>query len=123
MDKLQSIDSNLFNDLSLIIEHSKRKVAAQVNSTLTLTYWQIGKRINDDILQNQRAEYGKQVVKSLVSRLTHSFGKGFDERNLRRMMQFAEVLSNFEIVATLSPQLSWSHFIEIIRIENNISRQ
>ena len=69
--------NGLFKDLSLIIEQGKKQVAIQVNSTLTLTYWEIGKRINIDVLQNQRAEYGKQIVATVAAQLVEKYGKKF----------------------------------------------
>ncbi len=70
---MQNIDKNLFQDLSKIIEQGKNQVAMQVNSTLTLTYWQIGKKINEHILQNKRAEYGKEIVKTVAVQLSEQF--------------------------------------------------
>ncbi len=112
----------LFAELETLIEQSKKQVVSQVNSILTLTYWQIGKKINTHILQNKRAEYGKQIVVSIAAQLIKKFGKGFNEKNIRRMMQFADVFFDFEIVVTLSRQLSWSHFIELIPIQDSDKR-
>ncbi len=103
-------EKQLFADLVRLIESGKTEAARQVNSALTLTYWHIGKRINDDVLQNQRAEYGKQIVLLLATQLVERFGKSFEARNLRRMMQFAELFPNIEIVSPLVTQLSWTHF-------------
>lgn len=112
----------LLNDLSELIEQGKEKIAIQVNSTMTLVYWQIGKRINEDILQNERAEYGKQIIVSISKKLTLKYGRSFTGRNIRRMMKFHEYFNNFQIVATLSPQLSWSHFVELISLEKHEAR-
>lgn len=97
-----SAEDRLFDELSQLIEHSQRQAISQVNSTLTLLFWQIGKRINEDILQNKRADYGKQIVSKLSTQLKNKFGKNFELRNVRRMMQFAEQFQNIEIVAALS---------------------
>lgn len=112
----------LFDEVRTIIEQGKRQVTAQVNSTLTLTYWNIGKTINKNVLQNQRAEYGKQVVKSLSAELVKNYGRSFEARNLRRMMQFAELFPDISIVSTLSTQLTWSHFIELLAIKKKEAR-
>ncbi len=80
-------------------------MAIQVNSALTLVFWQVGKRINEDILQNERAAYGKQVVANLSEQLMLRYGKNFELKNLRRMMQFANVFPDFEIVVPLARQL------------------
>ena len=65
-----------------------------VNATLTMLYWKIGKRINVEIIKGERAEYGKQIVSTLSDQLTNEFGKGFTEKNLRRMMQFSNVFKH-----------------------------
>jgi predicted nuclease of restriction endonuclease-like (RecB) superfamily len=113
----------LFSDLAQIIEHGKQQVAVQVNSVLTLTYWQVGKKINEHILLSERAEYGKQIVINLAKKLEQQFGKSFAERNLRRMMQFAENFPTFEIVSPLVSQLSWTHFIVLNSVKNPEARQ
>ena len=78
---------------------------------MTCPYDLLGSRINTEVLGNQRAEYGKQIVASVARQLREEYGtKGFDEKNIRRMMQFATYFPEFQIVATLSRQLSWSHF-------------
>lgn len=112
----------LLNELSQIIEHGQQQVAAQVNSVLTLTYWQIGKKINEHILHNSRAEYGKKIVRQLADWLSAEFGKSFQEKNLRRMMQFAEVFPGFDIIAPLVRQLSWTHFTILIPLKNEEAR-
>ena len=86
-------EETLFQDLANIIGQGKRRAIAQVNSVLTLTYWQVGKRINEHVLQNNRATYGKEIVVSLSKQLENAFGRSYTARNLRRMMQFAEELS------------------------------
>ena len=89
---------------------------------MTLTYWQVGKKINEHILNNQRAEYAQESVSTVSKQLVEKFGKGFAEKNLRRMMQFANVFGDFTIVVTLSRQLSWSHFIELIPLKKDEQR-
>lgn len=115
-------NDNLIADIKHIIEQSRQNVAVVVNSTITLMYWQIGKRINEDILQNQRAEYGKEVVLSLSKQLTAEYGKGWGEKQLRQCMQFAQVFVDKEIVYTLCRQLSWSHIRLVMYMENTLKR-
>lgn len=117
-----AIDKILFQDLAQIIEQGKKKVVSQVNSTLTLVYWQVGHRINTEILNNQRAGYAQEIVTTLATQLTNRYGKGFAEKNLRRMLQFASIFSDFEIVVTLSRQLTWSHFVELIPLKKEDAR-
>ncbi|MFH6988481.1 YhcG family protein [Flavobacterium collinsii] len=111
-------ETDLLNELSLLVEQTQQQVIVQNNSSLTLLFWEIGFRINDTILQNKRAEYGRQIVSSLSLQLENKYGRNFEEKNLRRMMQFADQFTDKEIVVTLSRQLSWSHFLAIIPIKN-----
>ncbi len=110
-------ENDLFNELSQLIEQSKHQVAIQANSTVTILFWQIGNRINQDILQNKRAEYGKQIVPTVSAQLENKYGRNFTEKNVRRMLRFAEQFSDFQIVVTLSRQLSWSHFVELLPLK------
>lgn len=112
----------LVKEISLLIEQGKKQATVAVNSALTLTYWHIGKRINSTILKNARAEYGKQIVPMLATQLVAYYGKSFEARNLRRMMQFAELFPDIEIVVPLARQLSWSHFLVIIPLKSSDAR-
>ena len=107
----------LFNELSTLIEQSQQQVAAQANSTLTLLFWHIGNRINNEILQNKRADYGKQIVPTLSAQLENKYGRNFTEKNVRRMIKFAEQFSDVSIVVPVARQLSWSHFIELFPLK------
>ena len=113
---------DLLHDLKSLIEQGQRQSVAAVNSALSLTYWHVGKRINEEVLHGDRAEYGKQVISSLAQELVAQYGKSFESRNLRRMMQFAEVFPDIEIVSPLATQLSWSHFIEVLKLKNEEAR-
>ncbi len=113
---------HLLKDLSHLIEKSQNQVAVVVNSAVTMLFWQVGKRMNDHILQNKRAEYGKEVVLTVSTQLKGAYGRNFEEKNLRRMMQFADVFPEIEIVVTLSRQLSWSHFLILIPLKNEESK-
>ncbi|BHH83429.1 PDDEXK nuclease domain-containing protein [Desulforhopalus sp. 52FAK] len=104
------------------IEQGQKQAVAAVNSAITATYWHMGKRINEEILHGERAEYGKQVIASLAKELVVQYGKSFEARNLRRMMQFAEVFPDFEIVSPLVSQLSWTHFTILITLQSSEAR-
>jgi len=108
------IKDQLFNDLKRLIEESKKFVATTVNASMTMLFWKIGNRINQYILESKRAEYGKQIVVTLSRQLTQEYGNSFEEKNLRRMIQFAAVFHVEEIIVSLSRHLSWSHFIALI---------
>jgi predicted nuclease of restriction endonuclease-like (RecB) superfamily len=113
----------LFNDISQLIEEARKQAARYVNSSLVMLYWNIGQRINKEILKERRGEYGEKIVKKLASELDKRYGRGFDTRALFRMVRFAKLFSDQQIVVTLSPLLSWSHFIELISLDDLLKRQ
>ena len=115
--KIVDPEFNLFDELVVLIESSKKRVNRTVNGELNLLFWHIGKRINEEILQNNRAEYGKQVVLTIAEKLTAKYGRNFEVRNLRRMMQFATSMNDIKIVSPLAPQLTWSHVIELLSVK------
>ena len=115
--------NNLFNDLKDIIEQGKQQVNKQVNSTLTLVYWQVGHRVNKELLKNKRAEYGKEIISQIATNLVSNYGNGFTIKNLHRMIQFAQDFEEIEIVVTLSRQLSWSHFLLLIPIKTKEAKK
>ena len=115
-------DQNLLLEIKEMIEKARTVVSQTINAGLTMIYWNIGNRINQEILKQERAEYGKQIVSSLSKDLVTQFGKSFELRNLRRMMQFTEQFAELEIVSTLSTQLSWSHFVELLTIKDKEKR-
>jgi len=114
---------DLLADLESLIQQSKHQLATAANATLTYLYWHIGRRINQDVLANERAQYGKQVVRSIAQNLTAKYGRSFDEKSLRRMMQFAQAFPDEQIVATLWRQLSWSHFKVLIPLKDELQRE
>ena len=115
---------SLMQDLRQIIEHARGHVAATANYALTTMYWHIGERINREVLGNERAEYGRQIVAQVARQLQEEYGaKGFDEKSIRRMMQFATLFPDFQIVAQLARQLYWSHFMEVIPIKDELQRE
>lgn len=112
----------VFSDIKTLIEQSRQQIAVSVNASMTMLYWQIGKRINGEVLQNKRAEYGKQIVATLSRQLEKEYGASFSEKNLRRMMQFAAVFPDKEIVVSLIRQLSWTHIIALLPINDLLKR-
>ena len=106
--------NRLFLEISGMIETTRKRLHNHASNETIFLFWQIGKRINEDILNHERAEYGKQVVKTISKLLIEVHGNSFEARNLRRMMQFAEQFPDYEIVSPLASQLKWSHFIEIL---------
>ena len=118
------IAPELINDLRQIIDSARSRVAVTANYELTAMYWHIGNRINNEVLGNERAEYGKQIVSQVATQLQEEYGtKGFEERTIRRMMQFAQMFPDFQIVSTLLSKLSWSHFLIVMPLKDELQRE
>ena len=118
------ISAELLNDLRQIINAARTHVAATAKYEVTMMYWNIGNRINRDVLNNERAEYGKQIVAQVARQLQEEYGtKGFDEKSIRRMMQFAKLMPDSKIVAQLATKLFWSHFIEVLPLKEPLQRE
>ena len=122
MTKFPKPSDTLFQDLRALIIEARQDVARQVNSALAVLYWRVGKRIRQDILKEKRAEYGEEILSTLSRKLVAEFGNGFSLPNLFRMVRFAEVFPEEKIVVTVSRQLGWSHFVEIIPLNDDLKR-
>lgn len=90
---------------------------------MTVLFWQIGQRIRLGILGEQRAKYGEQIVVTVSRELVERFGKNYEAKNLRRMIQFSEEYPDYENVVALSRHLSWSHFLVLIPIRELKARE
>jgi hypothetical protein len=112
----------LLTDVRELILSARQAVARGVNTALVVLYWQVGNRIRREVLREKRAEYGEEIVATLSQQLTAEFGGGFSRFNLARMVQFAEVFPEERIVATLSRQLGWSHFVELLPLRKHLQR-
>jgi predicted nuclease of restriction endonuclease-like (RecB) superfamily len=115
-------ETALFSQISNIIENRKHRAGTYANQEITLMYWEIGRYIRLNVLNNERADYGKQIVKTLATQLVNKNGKSFELRNLRRMVQFAEIFPDIKIVSATATQLSWSHFVEILPLKTEEAR-
>jgi len=115
--------STLYNNIKTIIDTSKQKILYEVNKTMTLSYWEIGERLKTETLKDERAVYGQEVIKNISDKLTLEYGRGYSRSNLERMMNFYMLFNDKEICATLSHKLSWSHFIEFIKIKDELKRE
>ena len=113
----------LLADLRGLIQQAREGVARAVDSGLTTLYWHIGQRIRQDVLREKRADYGGLIVAALGRQLETEFGRGFGEKNLRRMIQFAEVFPDRSIVVSLIRQLTWTHFIALIPLDEPLQRE
>ena len=112
----------LLESLRELIDNARGRVAQQVNSELVMLNWQIGSRIRKEILKDERAEYGKQVVESLAKQLTREYGRGYTRDSLFRMVQFAEQFPDEKIVASLMRQLGWTHIIQLLPLKDELKR-
>jgi hypothetical protein len=110
-------------DTRLLISDARLHVATTANATLTLLYWRIGQRIRADVLGGDRAAYGEQIVVSLSRELSAEYGLSFGEKNLRRMIQFAEVFPDEKIVVSLIRELSWTHLLGLLPLKKPLQRE
>lgn len=115
--------TTLLSELANIIESAKSQVAIYANASLVMLNWHIGRRINRDILQEERAGYGEKIIKHLSKELILRYGNGFHQRSLLRMVKFAKIYDDEQIVTTLSSLLSWSKFIELTAIDDPLKRE
>lgn len=114
----------LIDDLRNIINNARTNVATKANAAIIIMFWQLGERINREVLGNKRAAYGQQIVSQVATQLQIEFGKkGFGTRSIRRMMQFAEYFPDTTIVSQVATQLTWSHIIEILPLKSDIQRE
>jgi predicted nuclease of restriction endonuclease-like (RecB) superfamily len=123
MSQSPLIDNALVIEVKQLIQSAKQRAIVAVNAELTLLYWQVGKRIADEVLGGERAEYGKQVIGHLAHDLTLAFGKGWNKKQLHHCLRFAETFPDSEIVSALRRQLSWTHFKNLIYLDDSIKRE
>lgn len=121
--KIYDGSQDLFLDLCSIIDNTRSRVAVYVNSEVCLTNWHIGKRIKEDILFNQRAEYGKQVLKTLSAKLTERYGRGWGFQTLQHCVRAAYTFSEEEIVYAVRRQFSWTHLRSLMSINDPLKRR
>ena len=117
-----SVETALYGDIRSMIENARKTVASMINVELSMLYWHIGKRINEEILKNQRAEYGKQVLSGLAERLLAEYGKGWSFGVLQQCSWFARKYPQEEISYTLCNKLTWSHIRLLLPIDDELKR-
>lgn len=133
-----SVEMHVLGDIQTLIQSARQRAAMAVNAELSLLYWRVGQRIQQEVLKGQRADYGKQLIKGLSEALTREYGKGWSKRQLDYCVRMAEVWPDEKIVHTLCARLSWSHlriimyqtdslkrdfYIELTQLENWSVRQ
>ncbi len=112
----------LLGDIRALIEAAHQRAASAINAELTLLFWRIGQRSHTEVRAGQRAGYGEEILSTLAEQLARDYGRGFGEKNLRRMVKFAITFPDEPIVATLSRQLSWSHFVLLLALKEPMQR-
>ncbi|MFZ2392677.1 DUF1016 N-terminal domain-containing protein, partial [Rhodoferax sp.] len=117
------VPNALHAELRALIASSRQRLAGAVNAELTRLYWSVGQRLRAEVVGDTRAEYGAKLLDQLGQQLANEFGRGFESRNLRRMVKFAEAFPDAAIVSTLSAKLSWSHMVAIVALKNSQARQ
>ncbi len=115
--------TSLVSSISQLIKESRARTAVTVNAEITLLYWKIGKYIKEDILKNNRADYGQKIIASISNKLTETYGKGWSEKHLRHCLHIVEIFPDEQIVYTLCRQLSWSHIRMIMYLEDSLKRE
>ena len=115
-------EQTLFDDVCLIIDSARQRLATYANAEAVKMNWSIGKRIKEDILHNQRAEYGSYIYKTLSERLTQRYGKGWGEEKLKHCVRSAYVFSEEQIMYALRTQLSWTHIRTLMGVNDELAR-
>ena len=119
-NKIQTIHTDIYNSIKILMENARKDVAKQVNSILVKTYWEIGRIIiEEEQKRSDRAEYGKQLLIELSKKLSKEYGKGFSRSNLQNMRNFYLL---YPICQTVSGKLTWSHYCELLSISDNSKR-
>jgi len=121
IDKLTK-NNGLVSELKILIEQRKLEVSVEVNAAISMLYWEVGNRINKEILKEQRATYGKQIINSVSKELTAAYGNGWGEKHIHHCLRIAETFQNKEIFYALSRELSWTHLRAVIYMDNELKR-
>jgi predicted nuclease of restriction endonuclease-like (RecB) superfamily len=115
-------DTLVFSDIRSLIDTTRQRVASTINTELTTLYWNVGKRISEEILKHKRGEYGKEIIESLSRHLTAEYGRGWSRTNINRMIQFYDIFQDERICASLRRKLTWTHIKRIIAINDPTKR-
>lgn len=122
MEKHLETLEKYYSDIAKSIEQCRSNAQRAVNSSMVMLYWTIGKYLVCNVLENSKAEYGQKVVEQLAEKLFLNYGNSFDRASLFRMIQFYKEFPDSEKVVTLSRQLTWSHFLVLLPIEDETKR-
>lgn len=122
MKPLAPQDTGLVADIHQLIDSARQRAAVAVNAELTLLYWQVGRRIQAEVLKGERAAYGQQIVPALAAQLTAAYGRGWGEKQLRHCLRAAETFPDEAILSTLRRQLSWTHIKTLMYLDDPLKR-
>lgn len=111
-----------FETVSALINEARIRVANKINSEIVMLYWSIGKTISEVLLHGEKPDYGRGAIEDISAHLTLGFGRGFDKTTVHRIVQLYQKIAEEEKVATLSQQLSWSHSVELLSIQDDLKR-
>lgn len=117
------LENVLYDDVCHIIDGARNRIATYLNTEVCMTNWYVGKRIKEDVLYNQRAEYGKQVLKNLSARLTEKYGSGWGYDKLQHCVRAAYTFSEEEIMYATRTQLNWTHLRTLMSVKDPLERQ
>ena len=119
---IELVSDHLYKGVVDIINDAKRNVIVYVNKHANMMFWHIGHFINEDMGYQQYSAYGDKILATLSQRLTALYGKGYTYSAVTRMMKVARIYNEEGMFATLSQTLTWSHFLELITIEDDTKR-
>ena len=115
-------EEQLFSDVCSIIEGTRNRIATYLNTEVCMTNWYVGKRIKEDVLKNQRAEYGQQILKNLASRLSEKYGTGWGVGKLKHCVRSAYLFTEEEIGYAVRSQLTWTHLRSLMGVKDELAR-
>ena len=119
---IRQVSDHLYEGVTEIIDDARTRVAVYVNSQTSMTFWNVGKYIIDDMDYQTYSAYGQKILATLSQRLMERYGRGYTYSALTRMMKVARLYNDREMFATLSQTLTWSHFVELITIKDDTKR-
>src|SRR3989338_6390221 len=119
----QKNETQLFKEISGLIESARQHTLQLLNKTSVVLYWHIGHKINQNILDEKRAQYGSNIIQDLATQLQTHYGRGFGRRVIERCIQFARHFSEEKIILSLADHLKWTHFVTLLGIDDQLKRE
>jgi DNA-binding transcriptional ArsR family regulator len=122
-DEIAEVNDQLFGEIRHLIDESRQRAAVAVNAELTMLYWDVGHAIKQNVIGEERAEYGQRIIVTLARRLTAEYGQKWGPSTLRHCLRAVETFPDRQIVYALRTQLSWTHLRKLIFIEDTLKRE